>query len=243
MSGDDAVVFGAPRKHVSGPNQQVDYYNQLAPTYDRERFGTSYGKYVDAQERRILERWLQPFRGGRILDLACGTGRFLDLATHGIDASQEMLQVARAKHPAKDLRQALANEIAPPETSGTFDAIFCFHLFMHVPLAEIRSIIEACGRCVRPGGILIFDAPSALRRRIVRFRAQGWHGATSLSSGDVDELTADKWRGIGSEGVLLFPIHRFPEAVRKWIRPVDSALGKTPLKELASYQLFCLERR
>jgi len=53
----------------------VDYYNQLAGRYDDERFANSYGAYIHAQERRLLQCWLAPITHGKILDLACGTGR------------------------------------------------------------------------------------------------------------------------------------------------------------------------
>jgi hypothetical protein len=43
----------------------VQYYDLLAGHYDAYRFGNSYGRYVDAQKRRVLCRWLAPFRAGR----------------------------------------------------------------------------------------------------------------------------------------------------------------------------------
>ena len=67
--------------------QLVDYYDRLADNYDSNRFGNSYGRYVDAQERRLFADWLDQVRGGTILDLACGSGRLLDLASCGPDAS------------------------------------------------------------------------------------------------------------------------------------------------------------
>jgi hypothetical protein len=51
-------------------DELVQYYDQLASHYDEERFGNSYGDYLDAQERCLLGNWLAPFRGGAILDLA-----------------------------------------------------------------------------------------------------------------------------------------------------------------------------
>jgi hypothetical protein len=32
----------------------IQYYDRLAPTYDAGRFGNSYGKFLDAQERATL---------------------------------------------------------------------------------------------------------------------------------------------------------------------------------------------
>ncbi len=79
----------------------MQYYDALAETYDDHRFGNSYGAYVDAQERQVLKRWLPPANTASILDLACGTGRLLDLATHGLDASEAMVRIARSRHPDK----------------------------------------------------------------------------------------------------------------------------------------------
>jgi hypothetical protein len=30
----------------------IDYYDALAPRYDADRFGNSYGRFLDAQERQ-----------------------------------------------------------------------------------------------------------------------------------------------------------------------------------------------
>ena len=48
--------------------------------------------------------------GQRVLDIGCGTGFFLRLVAdrggqaHGIDASEELLELARARVPGADLR-------------------------------------------------------------------------------------------------------------------------------------------
>jgi hypothetical protein len=34
----------------------IEYYNQLASEYDENRFGNSYGQFIDFQERRILNK-------------------------------------------------------------------------------------------------------------------------------------------------------------------------------------------
>lgn len=78
----------------------VEYYDHLAKDYDRDRFGNSYGRFIDAEERAVLSRW-KVKDSGRVLEVACGTGRLLDFAAAGCDASSEMLAVAREKHPAR----------------------------------------------------------------------------------------------------------------------------------------------
>lgn len=221
--------------------QLVDYYDQLAESYDRSRFGNSYGRYVDAQERRLLKSWLYQVQGGRILDLACGGGRLLHLATHGLDASPAMVRIAKQKHPGKDVRCGLAKEVA--EFGTPFDAIFSAHLFMHLARAEIETIMDVCHERLRPGGLLMFDVPSAHRRRLTGFRGHGWHAGTALTFGEIVAMSAINWRLKASRGILFFPIHRLPPIIRPLFRAADDLIGMTPGKIWSSYLFFCLERR
>ena len=225
---------------AAGADQLVQYYDQLANRYDEERFGNSYGHYLDAQERRLLGNWLAPFRGGAILDLACGTGRLLDFATHGLDASPAMVRLAQAKHPEKTIRCARAAEAGEFQT--VFDAIFCLHLLMHLPPAEIGALLRACFDHLRPGGVMIFDVPSALRRRLTGFRPAGWHAGTALTLREITALSGPLWRLKATRGILCFPIHRLPPKLRPLLRPLDDVMGATPLKPLCSYLACCLER-
>jgi len=76
-------------------NQIHQYYNNLAKTYDENRFENSYGKYIDAQERYFLNSFFINKNYSNVLDSGCGTGRLLNFATHGSDFSQEMLNIAQ----------------------------------------------------------------------------------------------------------------------------------------------------
>lgn len=229
------------KKDAVSPLIPGEYYESLAPNYDQARFGNAYGQYLDSQERRILSRWISPYRGGAILDLACGTGRLLELATHGLDASEAMLREARRKLPGKTLHCGRAQEAA--RLGVQFDAVFCLHLFMHLPSDEIEVIIQACESCVRSGGMLIVDAPSALRRRLVGFQPQGWHGATSLTATQVKVMAGAGWRLRAVRGVLFFPLHRIPRRLRSLFRSLDDFIGATPLKWFSSYNIYCMERQ
>lgn len=209
------------------------YYEELASEYDRSRFNNSYGRYIHSQEREILSRWLGSVQTQSILDLACGTGRFLSFATAGLDLSPKMIEVARTKYPDKQFIQASASHI--PVESGQYDAVFSLHLFMHLSQAKIQAIVDECYRILRPNGILIFDIPCALRRKLISYKAEDWHGATSFSLNDIHQLCTGKWHVEELVGVNFLPIHRFPNPTRSLWLPVDKFLSHSFLKLLASY--------
>jgi SAM-dependent methyltransferase len=234
-------VESEPTSPSDGQECVVQYYDELAERYDRDRFSNSYGAYIDAQERRVLRQWLAPVSQGKILDLACGTGRLLDLATHGLDASDAMVRIARSKHPGKPIHCGPGIELAG--LGIQFDAILCLHLLMHLPTAEIGSLCGACRDQLRPGGLFIFDVPTALRRKLTGFHPGGWHGGTALRWAEVRTLAGAGWRHRADRGVLFFPIHRLPPRIRPVLRRVDDLIGMTPLKALASYTVYCLERK
>ena len=240
----DLPVEGAVNSKSHKPELRcgrvVEYYEQLAGSYDRDRFGSSYGAYIHAQERRILRQWLLPHSRGQILDLACGTGRLLDLATHGLDASEAMVRIARTRHPGKPIHCGPATEMA--RVGVRFDTIFCLHLFMHLSQPEIESLTKAVRNHLRTGGFFIFDAPTAFRRKLTGFQPDGWHAGTALSPVEVCALAGLGWRLRRTRGVLFFPIHRLPSWSRPALRPLDDLIGITPLKALSSYTLYSLER-
>ena len=89
VSNHPAPSLNPPRtpSPVDEPQAVRAYYDGIAARYDESRFGNSYGRYLDAQERPLLRRWLPAVPGARVLDLACGTGRLLEFASLGVDAS------------------------------------------------------------------------------------------------------------------------------------------------------------
>lgn len=217
------------------------YYDGIAASYDASRFGNSYGRYLDTQERAILQRWLPATPGARVLDLACGTGRLLGFASVGVDASAEMLGQAHARGFEQPLLQASATAL--PFDDESLDAIFSLHFFMHLSRTKQAEVLAECLRVLRPGGMLVFDVPSATRRRLLGQRPVGWHGATSLSFDDICTATAPGWQLAARAAVLMLPVHRLPARLRAPLRRVDSLLCASPLMPLASYLFVQLHKR
>ncbi|MDX1910934.1 MAG: class I SAM-dependent methyltransferase, partial [Saprospiraceae bacterium] len=169
------------------------YYNELAPAYDASRFGNSYGRFLHRQEHRALTRYLNGVNPAQALDLACGTGRMLEFAATGCDASPGMLEEAKKKHPGKNLIQGDATCLPFPDAS--FDAVFSLHFFMHLDRATTRQVWQEIHRVLRPGGKFVFDFPSEKRRNFTggHHRRQ-WHGSNALSMQFLLEQTPHQWR-------------------------------------------------
>jgi SAM-dependent methyltransferase len=216
------------------------YYDTLAATYDRERFGNSYGRYVDAMERSVLDEWLRGTDPAEVVDIACGTGRLLDYAKTGVDLSRAMLRKAEMKWQDRRLVEADATSTRLPDAG--FTAVICFHLLMHLDAAACSAVLREAARIVRPGGRIILDIPSKPRRALSRRPPSGWHGDTAATLDEVDAWSGDAWRLRRSRGILFVPIHRLPSTLRRGVSPADALIGRTPLARWSSYYLCELER-
>lgn len=217
------------------------YYDRIAKTYDESRFSNTYGQFIHAQETAILKNWLRGTDAAKILDVGCGTGRFLSFAENGLDQSAEMLAVAKAKYPHKNLLVGDAGNTG--FASAHFSAAFSFHVFMHLDKEKTQDILREMHRILEPGGTLIIDFPSRKRRRLFNNRQTNWHGANEFTLGDWKTLAGKRWELKASRGILFFPVHRFPVVLRKFFRLPDNALCRSPLKEYASYLVIRLQKK
>lgn len=139
-----------PHPHWVGEPVTVDF-GRLAASYDRIR-------PVDENWRRTFDVVVREadLRGRRVLDLGCGTGRLSAALAEeglarvwGVDASAEMLAVAKEKLPATvGLKHGLAEDL--PFRDGWFERVVMW-LVVHLvdrPQAfrEVARVLEPAGR-------------------------------------------------------------------------------------------------
>lgn len=216
------------------------YYNNLAGGYDKDRFDNSYGRYIDQQEKIIISRLLKDTKKSETLDLACGTGRFLEYAQHAADISPEMLNEARSKYPDKIFDEC--NALDTQFEDNRFSTILSFHFIMHLDSEATKQFILETHRILKPGGKLIFDFPSKSRRQIIGYKSKGWHASNSLTIEEIKKMCSGKFNLNFSCGILFFPIHRFPKKIRRFLRNIDSWFCRSYLRKYASYIIVELEK-
>jgi SAM-dependent methyltransferase len=188
-----------------------------------------------------LDKYLDKTPPPNSLDLACGTGRFLEYAAHGVDISENMLKIAQAKYPDRDLRIA-AGEALPFE-SDYFEQVISFHLMMHLEHEDLQRILEEVHRVTKKGGLFIFDIPSAKRRKLTRYTAKSWHGGNQIYSHELQAMLGNQWDLVQYYGVAFFPLHRIPKRLRSLVRPLDSWLCNSVLKEFSSHLVMVLQKK
>ena len=88
----------------------------------------------------------------------------------GLDASEAALAVARLHGHESGVRVEYLRgtaETLAAERDADFDVVTCMELVEHVP--DVASLIDACARLARPGGVVVF---STINRTV-----RAWLGA------------------------------------------------------------------
>lgn len=220
------------------------YYDRIGHEYDDDRFGSSsYGQYIHRQECAFLDRWLPENPQEKVLDMGCGTGRFMARATDGVDFSEGMLAEAFKKWPEKHFHTASITETGLPE--ATFKKAFSFHVLMHLDEPTTIQFLAEAHRIVENGGYLIVDFPSEKRRSFGQRKvsADHWHGSNAHTIASLLEVGKGQWKLGKSRGILFLPIHRVPKKLRPYLRWIDDLLCRSFLRNYASYLIVVLKKQ
>jgi 2-polyprenyl-3-methyl-5-hydroxy-6-metoxy-1,4-benzoquinol methylase len=218
----------------------------MAASFEGRRFSGPIGQLIASSQEAVIARFLEPLSGRTILDVGTGTGRAaIALARRGavvtgVDASQEMLAVARTRaadqHAEVTFIHGDAHGLAFNDRS--FDAVVCLRVLMHTPDWR-QSLGELC-RVARHR--VVFDYPAlasaaaiqALTRRVAAAAGSKTEAYRVFSDRAVVEV-------LRTNGFRLADRHRqfvLPIALHKGIgsaavtRRVEGALGWLGLRSM-----------
>lgn len=131
-------------------------YAKIAQAYSDEFFAdTSDIPIINELTKRLP-------KGARVLDLGCGPGQFTKylvdqgLVAEGVDISDEMLAIARARVPKVTFRKMDMRKLEYPD--HTFDGILAAYSIIHIPAAELPGVFAGIRRVIRPNGYVLFIA-------------------------------------------------------------------------------------
>jgi SAM-dependent methyltransferase len=158
------------------PMAMQEGYAQWAPWYDEP------GNALLEAEEPVVRAILDRLPAGVALDAACGTGRhgaYLASLGHrviGVDATPEMLAVARAKIPEAELHEGDLGDL--PLAADSVDLAVCAIAVGHLP--ELAPALTELARVLRPGGHLVLTDSRGLIGDVglplARTRADGTFG-------------------------------------------------------------------
>ncbi|MCF6204102.1 MAG: bifunctional 2-polyprenyl-6-hydroxyphenol methylase/3-demethylubiquinol 3-O-methyltransferase UbiG [Methylococcaceae bacterium] len=148
--------------------------------HEIEKFGSQAERWWDPQgEFKTLHdvnplrlRFIQDYatlQGKHVIDVGCGGGILTEgLAKQGADAlgidlSEDLLDIAELHGLESGIsatyKKISAEAMAEQEPEG-FDHVTCMEMLEHVP--DPASIISACAKLVKPGGMVFFSTLNRL---------------------------------------------------------------------------------
>lgn len=227
----DLPRVDARRQRQDGVEIRQDPRSAHYPAYYRQNFHYQSGGWLTAESARLYDTQVELLFAGaadamrrsalaeialalrghdqrqmRVLDLACGSGRFLAqtmrafprLQAIGMDLSPQYCEAARqAVSPWKqvDIMTGAAEKI--PLDDCSLDLVFSIYLFHELPPRIRRQVFGEIARVLKPGARFIFtdsvqlgDAPDA--DRMVEYFPIGFHEPfyTSFLKTDFEALGA-----------------------------------------------------
>lgn len=176
--------------------------------------------------------------GPRVLEVGCGPGvDAFHLAARGLDvlatdSCQEFLAIVRERFP--ELRTARL-DLTRPEglPAASFDGIYGFACFLHVPRALAGEALAGLARLLAPGGVLFLSL--ARSTRVAGYVLPDWGGVPGnevlFTCYGEEEITALlEQAGLGS-------IERF-----RLSAPVYERMPRLIEREVSLYQVLARRR-
>jgi ubiquinone/menaquinone biosynthesis C-methylase UbiE len=245
---------GAARDHYSYAHYAS---RDVAEAFDALRFGGPVGRYLLRCQEALLAEALSPAGGRTVLDVGTGTGRAaIGLAAAGasvigVDASVEMLRVARAKAAgaAVTMRVGIADAHALPFASQSVDAVVCLRVLMHA--VDWRACVGELCRVAKWRVVVDFPSSASAAaiesraRRLARSMGRAVEAYRVLSERDV----LDAFRQHGFRPVIVRRQFVLPIACHKAVgrlgftRAIERVLASLGLLRLAGSPVTLVAER
>ena len=159
-------IYNSPRIRVDLLAQY--YYTSSVASGQVYRDESAQGYYprLNAERARSLSAFLSARQAGRLLDIGCGSGGFLDALRGcgldkwelcGLDPSATACEKARAKGYRVE-QACLGDEDFPPRT---FDGISLVSVLEHLP--DPRAALARVRKLLKPDGIVFIEVPNVLQ--------------------------------------------------------------------------------
>ena len=134
--------------------------------------------------QRVRDRFCERLHGDRVLEVGCGPGTdAAAFAARGLrvtasDYAEDFVRVVRERYPQLDVRQMDMSR--PDLPAQSFDGIYGFACFIHLPRTLSGRALSGLGELLVPGGLLglvLVESEKGIRE----YTIEGWGGDPAVS--------------------------------------------------------------
>ena len=207
------------------------------------------GATTERLERDLILQLVGDVRARKVLDVGCGDGDLSlvlakrGAAVTGVDASDVMIEAARARAKREDIEVAFALAQAErlPFRAAQFDLVTAVTILCFVKQAG--PVFREVSRVLRPGGLFVIGELGKWSTWAVQRRIRAWLGSPLWRRGTANELR-NLAQGAGLEvravrGAIYYPPIG---AAARLLGPVDPALGRLGTFGAAFVALAAIKR-
>lgn len=124
------------------------------------------GSTAERMQDKVLKKVLKLLSGkrGLLLDIGCGTGRYLSALCRegfnivGMDFSLGMLRIASKKGNLANISLVNGEGTNLPFKSNAFDFVLCIDMLHHLPTSQDRGeLLSEISRVLKAGGEMILE--------------------------------------------------------------------------------------